>query len=185
MKTAVCKLASLSPYSQSRKLRTERGEKEGADEHEKRCWKERMLLDEDGRVIISPMAIKFSIETAARFLSISIPGEGKSKYTKHFKSGILVPCGVVVAESANDVEGEWLFLHSNGTRGSGKRVWRCYPKFPKWAGTLEVMILDDTIPKNIFERVFSEAGNFIGIGRFRPENGGFYGRYEVTSVKWK
>ena len=46
-------------------------------------------------------------------------------------------------------------------------------------------ILDDTITEPVFEQVIHESGNFIGIGRFRPENGGYYGRYVVDSITWQ
>ena len=33
--------------------------------------------------------------------------------------------------------------------------------------------------------ILREAGKFIGIGRFRPRNNGYYGRFDVESVDWK
>jgi hypothetical protein len=32
--------------------------------------------------------------------------------------------------------------------------------------------------------MLEEAGKFIGLGRFRPQNGGFYGRFAVAKVVW-
>jgi len=43
-------------------------------------------------------------------------------------------------------------------------------------------ILDEIITKEVFERTLTMAGQFIGIGRFRPQNNGFYGRFEVVMV---
>ena len=182
MRTATCTLESLSPYSQSRPILTPRGEKETAKDHEERCWMERVHTDADGRPYIPPMAFKWSIGAAAKYLSISIPGEGKSKYTKHFLSGILVPEKIYLP---TDMGHWWGLMNSNGQRGGGKRVWRCFPEWSKWEGILTVCVLDAKIPQEIFVRVLKEAGNFIGIGRFRPQNGGFYGRFKVVKVKWE
>jgi hypothetical protein len=40
------------------------------------------------------------------------------------------------------------------------------------------------VPTEIFERCLKEAGNLIGVGRFRPQNGGYFGRFTVKSIKW-
>lgn len=35
----------------------------------------------------------------------------------------------------------------------------------------------------IVQRYLEEAGRLIGIGRFRPSNGGYYGRFNVETFK--
>ena len=45
-------------------------------------------------------------------------------------------------------------------------------------------ILDDTITEDVFKEHLEEAGKFIGIGRFRPRNNGFYGRFAVDKIEW-
>jgi hypothetical protein len=37
----------------------------------------------------------------------------------------------------------------------------------------------------VFAEHLREAGNFIGVGRFRPEKGGYYGRYKVNGIEWR
>jgi hypothetical protein len=81
------------------------------------------------------------------------------------------------------VQGEWLYLSSHGKRGQ-MDVLKCEPLIPDWKGTVQYYVLDDTITKEVFEKHLTESGNFIGIGRFRPENGGFYGRFSVKAIKW-
>jgi hypothetical protein len=44
--------------------------------------------------------------------------------------------------------------------------------------------MDDTVTREIFERYFNQAGHFIGVGRFRPENGGMNGRFRATAFHW-
>ena len=85
------------------------------------------------------------------------------------------------------VQGVTIPAHAGGQRkgmGSNKRVPRTFPIIPQWEGDLSVLILDETITEDIFTRVMQHAGSFIGIGRFRPENGGFNGRFMVKVVKW-
>ena len=48
----------------------------------------------------------------------------------------------------------------------------------------EYLILDDILNEEVFLKVLQAAGQFIGIGRFRPQNKGYYGRFEVKSLEW-
>ena len=185
MKIAHATLESLAGYSQSRMHNTPKLDKESFTDYEERTWRERLHVNGDGKVFIPPMAFKFSLETAARFLRIRIPGKGQSEYGKHFQAGVIIPEGLVLPIEKKKVQGEWLNLHANGKRGSGTRVQRCMPIIPEWKGVVMYYVLDDTIPKDVFERVLAESGNFIGIGRFRPENGGYLGRYKVAKIRWE
>lgn len=185
MKIATTTLRSLSPYSQSRPIASPREPKETAEDHEKRTWRERMHVSDDGHVFIPPMAFKNCIAEAAKFLSKQIPGKGKATYTKHFEAGILVTDAPVLPLLGKDVAGEWLFLNADGVRGSGKRVWKQYPVIPEWRCDVTWYVLDDTITEEVFEETLREAGSFIGVGRFRPRNGGYYGRFTVEAVQWR
>lgn len=182
MKIAVASLKSVAPYSASRYHDTPKLDKEGPDDYEMRTWAERLHVTADGHVFIPPMAFKKSIETAARFLGMQIKGRGKSTYTKHFKAGVLVIEGLELPALKKDVGGEVYFVPADGK--NGPRVKRKFPVLPEWSGDVTYYILDETITERVFIDHLKEAGNFIGIGRFRPENGGFYGRYAVEDVRW-
>ena len=185
MKTAIATLESLSAYQQGRFHQTEKLEKESHEDYEKRTWRERCHVTKEGNIFIPPMAFKICIETAASFLSMSIPGKGKATYTKHFRAGIIVSEGLVLPYKKEDVRGEWVLGNSLGRRrGGGSKVLKCFPTIPEWSGDVTFYILDETITQSVFETHLKEAGNFIGIGVFRPENGGYHGRFEVKQVKW-
>jgi len=185
MKIAICKLVSRSPYSQSRHHATDKLDKENSGDYEKRTWRERCNTTDDGHIFIPPMAFANCIKHAAKYLSISVPGEGKTKYTKHFEAGILVTEGLKLPENKEDVKGEWLFVPSDGRRGGTTRVSKCFPLIPEWKGTIKFLIFDNKITEEIFTKVLKEAGQLIGIGRFRPVNYGYYGRFSVEDIKWE
>lgn len=183
MKTVIAHLKSVSPYSQSRHYDTPFLEKESKEDYEKRTWRERLHVNDKGYVIIPQMSFKNCLSEAAKYLGIQIPGKGKSTYTKHFEAGLLVLDPVVLSVKKSEVEGEWFFVPSDGMRGSGKRVNKCFPVIPAWEGDAVFHIFDETITIPVFRKHLEEAGKFIGIGRFRPRNNGFYGRFSVESVK--
>ena len=183
MKNVTFTIKGISPYSQSKHIMEPRKERETAEDWEKRTWRERLHYDDKGQVYIPPMSIKSSIAECAKFLSIQIPGKGKSTYTKHFDAGLLCAEPVFLDVKKDDVPGEWLFLNADGVRGSGKRVMKCYPRIENWEGTVHMTILDDTITQDVFEHHLKRAGQFIGIGRFRPRNGGYYGRFTYDNLQ--
>ena len=184
MKTVVATLKSVSPYSQSRYHGTDKLDREIPKDYEARTWRERLHVNEDGYVFIPPMAFKNSLSEAAKFMSIQIPGKGKATYTKHFEAGILVTDPLVLPVKKDDVPGEWLFLPSDGKRGGGKRVEKCYPVIHEWSGDVTFYVLDEIISEDVFREHLGRSGQFIGLGRFRPRNNGYYGRFEVEKVQW-
>jgi hypothetical protein len=185
MHQAIVTIKSLSPYSPSRYHGIPRDNKETPGDHEARTWRERCHYTNGGGIFVPPMAFKGCLADGAKFKSVQIPGKGKATYTKHFKSGVLVTDGLPLNANKETVEGEWLFLNADGIRGSGKRVMKCYPKVEEWGGDVTFHILDDAITKDVFAEHIEESGSFIGIGRFRPQNGGYYGRFEVAGIKWE
>ncbi len=183
MKIAVATLESLSPYSQSRRL-CDKPQKTSWDEFEQEHWKSRLHVTESGHVFIPPMAFKRSLARAAAFLREKIEGKGSSEYGKHFTAGVIVQDGLELPETLDTIQHEILDLSPKGKRGE-TGVFRWMPLIPSWAGEVTYYVLDDTIGREVFERHLAEAGSFIGIGRLRPENGGFYGRYKATAIRWQ
>jgi hypothetical protein len=185
VKTYVAKLKSSSPYSQGRhysKSDVPPLEKEGNDAYDKRTWRNRMHVM-DGEVYIPPMAFKNCLAEAAKFLSMQIPGKGKATYTKHFEAGVMVMDPVMLGLRAEAVASEALFVPASGKRGDGKRVERVFPFIPSWEGDVTITVIDETITRDVLHAHLVEAGKLIGIGRFRPRNNGFYGRFKVLSLE--
>lgn len=184
---ATVKIEGVSPYSQSRHHNTPAQEKEGKDAYARRTWREFCHYDRQGRVVIPPMAMKNALAESAKFLSVQIPGKGKSTYTKHFEAGVLVtdpaPIGITKDE-ITDRNMESLFLPADGKRGSGSRVMKYFPVFPEWSATVQFHVFDEVITEDVFRYVLEQAGQFIGLGRFRPRNNGYYGRFIVNSLEW-
>ena len=198
MRQIIATLKSVSPYSQSRFHNTPKLEKEGNDDYEKRTWRERVHVNDDGFIFIPPMAFKNCLSECAKYLSMQIPGKGKQTYTKHFEAGVLVTEPLVLPVRKEEVAGmvvtagqtpgpecmigEWFYVPAQGDRGGKKRVWRCFPMIPSWQGDVIFYVLVDTITEKVFRYHLEQSGKFIGIGRFRPRNNGFYGRFEVIDL---
>ena len=201
MKKFIAHLKSSSPYSQSKYHKTVKlpGELSGA--YEERTWRERLHYDSENNVYIPGTQFANAVRSAAKYLNIQIPGKGKSTFTKNFDSGIMVTDNIYIGVKKDDVEreytcvtanglkkdnvvGEWVYVPSDGRVGGTTRVEKCFGKIAEWEGTLEFHILDPIITEDVFLKVLEAAGSLIGVGRFRPRNRGWYGRFEVVDYEW-
>jgi len=184
MKTAIATLKSISPYSQGRYHNTPFLPRELHEDYDLRTWRERCHFDSTGRVIIPPMAFKNCLSEAAKYLSIQIPGKGKSTYTKHIEAGLMCIEPLVLTATRESLQCEELFVPKDGTRGAGKRVIKHFPVIREWGGQVSFTVLDEIITKEVLMEHLDKAGKFIGIGRFRPRNNGYYGRFAVEALAW-
>lgn len=190
IRTVTATLRSTSPYSPSRftenDLPLNKGEKK--DDYEERCWRHKAYAHKDGSIYIPPMAFKIGLDAAAKMSGRQVPGKGKATYTKYFLSGVLVlegPTLPIKRDELPDTQCDRIHCNSNGIRGSGSRVWRLFPRIDDWEADVQFTILSDEIEQDVFEETLEQAGQFIGVGRFRPQNGGFYGRYSVDKCVWR
>jgi hypothetical protein len=184
MKVATVTLSSVSAYSQSRAHESPKLDRETADAYEQRTWREKCHYRKDGTLYIPPMAFKMGLDTAAKMMGLQIPGKGKATYTKFFESGVLVLEGPNLTDAKDTVPFDRIHANADGVRGSGKRVWRIFPRVDEWKADVDFHILANEITPDVFEMMLKQAGAFVGIGRFRPKNGGFYGRFQIDRIRW-
>lgn len=188
MRICTVKLSSATAYSQSKALDEEEFPllpKESRDDYDRRMWREKASYDEKGIVFIPEMALKMAVDEAVKRLNIGIPGRGKSTYTKFFVAGQICSGNPSLGIHKDDLKPVTIWANADGVRGSGKRVKRRFPYIPSWETTAQFYLLDDVIPKEVFEKALKESGQLIGIGRFRPEKGGTLGRYMVSDFSWQ
>jgi len=182
MLRVTCTLTGTAPLSFGGAIRSEKTKKESHDAFEERTWQERAHVDEHGELYIPAMALKKALEESAKYIGETIPGKGMQRYTKRFERGVLVTENLMLGVTLSDVEKERLFVPSDGVSGGGKRVWKNFPTLRSWSCEAVLIILDELIIENP-DRVreyLENAGQFIGMGRFRPERKGFYGRFKVS-----
>lgn len=183
---ATAKIKGASPLAWTRYHGTPKLDNESDHEWEERTWRERFhFVGEE--CAIPPMALKRCIEAAARHSGKKIKGAGNNTYTKHFESGVMAApeparLGVMKEELL-----PWrVFVPSDGKKGGSKRVHKCFPMIPEgWEAEIEYVVMDDKVTQKIFEEFLRYAGRLIGIGNFRPANGGYFGRFEVESIEFE
>lgn len=63
------------------------------------------------------------------------------------------------------------------TRG---RILRHRPRFDEWMIPFELQVEDQLLSVQTIRKIVDDAGNYVGIGDFRPARKGPYGRFVVT-----
>ena len=105
--------------------------------------------------------------------------KGKSNLSKTFASFCMVNPEAIPLKEKWAVDRRAVVIPS--TKG---RVMRNRARFDKWGLKFQVTILDDDeINEKTLHDALDYAGHYIGIGDYRPQKKGMYGRFIVSSIK--
>ena len=183
MRTVNIEIEGLTPYSSSKHFEEHLLKGESKDEHEKRRWREKAHVTEDGEVYIPGVAFKLALDETAKLLNEKIKGKGNQTWTSVLATGVVAMSDVFLGVNVKDIQ---IYAHANGQRSSGTRVNRYFPIIPKWRGNIEMRVFNDTISEEVFERFFTQAGLLAGIGRGRPitKSPAGNGRFRPVRFTW-
>ena len=189
-------LAGITPYSGGAAFQSEPLEGENAEAQDIRCWRERIHTNADGQVFIPPRALKSALASIARHKGKKIKGRGNKTWGDAFERGIqpagLPEDGLLFDAKGNpimlnDVPMEVVYAYAQGHKSENEsRVRRRFPTVPAgWTTKMRLLITDDSIDEKSFAEHLDAASLLIGLGRYRPENGGEYGLFNVKDISWE
>lgn len=185
MQICTAAIKGISVYSASAEVTLPKKDGEKPGDYDARTWRHKAHVDQDGVVVIPFMAFKKALAAAAKLTPRKIGGRGNQTYGAQFQSGVLITESLRLGIKREDLRSETFSCSATGdSRGVGKRVPRIFPMVDNWGGVMTFYVTNPTIDQKIFETYLRESGQFVGVGRFRPENGGVNGRFTVESVKW-
>ena len=186
MRTVTIQLESLTPYSASKYFEPDIQKGETKDAHEKRRWKEKAHINDVKNIFIPGVAFKLALDETAQLLNEKIPGKGNQTWTGQFATGVVAMSDVDLGIKSDELKSIQIFANSNGKRGPGTRVMRFFTIVYQWTGELVMNIFNDTLPEEIFERFFEQAGLLAGVGRGRPitKSPAGNGRFKPVKFIW-
>jgi hypothetical protein len=185
MYRAFVTIKGIAPLSQSRQHYTPYLDGETHDEYDLRTWREKCNFDSDGIVFVPAMALKQAMDVAAKRLAIPDPDNKRANFTKYFISDVVCEGHLSIGIHKDKMPMVRISANVDGQRGSGKRVPRQFPQTPQWGGSTSFLVMEEKIKPEIFERVLACAARSIGVGQFRPQNGGLNGRFDIVKVKYE
>jgi hypothetical protein len=92
----------------------------------------------------------------------------------------------LVHNGPDSLEDMWKDPQYRDTRAArvGKAVvMRTRPKFPEWALVTQAYLDESALDYEILQAIADKAGMLVGIGDYRPEKGGTFGRFKATIEK--
>lgn len=103
----------------------------------------------------------------------------------------LVP-GAVIAEddlwpilnADSNAQAPWeVDLRPGKNQNTGQAIACCRPRFEHWRITGVLQVDTTILPITLVQTLLEDAGRRVGIGAFRPECGGPFGRFRVTKFQ--
>lgn len=129
----------------------------------------------DDKIYQSSECIRQSIIEAGKAFK-----KGKSNLSKTFGAFVMISPEAIIHENQKWVADRRAVVIPS-TKG---KVMRNRARFDKWSLSFEITILDkDEVDKKTIHDALEYAGHYIGIGDYRPQKKGMYGRFIVTSIK--
>ena len=137
----------------------------------------RLYKDKKGAAYIPGPNILSCITAAGKFHKV-----GKSKVTTQKSS--LVTAAMSVDDLVCKIKGDWE-VDSRSVRipATGGRIMRHRPRFDKWSLKFHVEIDTEMFSETFTRQLIDDAGKKIGLGDFRPDCKGPFGKFVVKN--WK
>ena len=179
-------IEGVTPLQQSKEYSSvePRSKTETADDYEKRTWKLRSHINSDGYVFHPSGALKKAMIDAARYSGEQIEGQGKKTYTAKVTSGVCVASDLVTDCKSDAIERRDVYASAQGGKGKNEgRVWKYFPTLAKWKAQTTIQVYDPIVTPDVLRRILEDAGRFIGIGTWRPQMGGEYGRFKIVKFE--
>lgn len=135
-----------------------------------------LYKDEDGNLVQPSTHIIGTLKRAgAKF---QIPGQGKLTYKNLMGSGAVIVDPDMIPHEHQSYE-----IDRRSVVVMRARITRSRPMLKKWALSFELEYDEEEIPKSVLKELLDYAGRRVGIGDFRPEKGGPFGRFMVTKFE--
>lgn len=150
-------------------------EKQATTNWEKEALK-KLYVDTDGKVYQPGTHIERALIEAGK--KIKMKGAGKSNYSKLFGSMVSVEeYEILHVFPKYEIHKSLVVIPS--TKG---RVMRYRPMFKKWALQFHILA-EDEVAADVVKEAMEIAGKYGGLGDWRPEKKGKFGKFQVTSFK--
>lgn len=150
-------------------------EKKASTDYEKEALK-KLYVDSNGKIYQPATHIDRALIESGK--KIKVKGQGKATYSKLFGSMVAVEEFEIVHKIQKyEIHKSLVVIPS--TKG---RVMRYRPMFKEWKLEFHITF-EDEIPAEVVKEALEIAGKYVGIGDWRPEKKGKFGKFQVTKFE--
>ena len=136
-----------------------------------------MYRDNEGKPYIPSEHLEGSMINAGGFLKSKVGNSRKSMKNIVAAMFSVYPMKIILPET-------WVIDKRSAVNKNVKaRIISIRPKWEEWEAVFELHIDNDTITEQTAREVLEYAGQYCGIGSFRPTNNGKFGRFEVVEFE--
>lgn len=184
MKSFKVKIKGLTPYMQHRMddVKLEEWEKRrGLIMERLDVSKEDIVRAEyhcyrngNGKCFIPADQLRGSLIGAGTYVKAKVGGRAKSM------KQIVAAMFMVTPDHIELPDYDSIDKRSAVNRNVKARVIVVRPKWMNWETEFKLNVMNDTLTKETIKEILIYAGDYVGIGSFRPTNNGMFGRFEIT-----
>ena len=181
MKTVQVSIRGISPLLMNKPNAAEIADKAkerlAGENRLARQYEDKQYRNGDGELYIPSIAMRNAIIESGK--KIKVKGQGKATYSKIFGYSIFFPKGEII-HKLTDLEPFDIIAVNPNTKG---RNMLRRPMLREWEATFEIEYDDEEIPAEVLKLALDNAGRRVGVGDWRPQKKGMYGRFIVTEFK--
>lgn len=175
MEKIKCKIIGTTPilFNRFRDTQIEGKSKKRTGAVEERDVEDKLYIIDD-KIMLPSVYIKNSLVEAGK--QFKIVGKGKSTYSKLIASTIEINPFMIDFISAKYE----IFRISAVNPMTKGRMMTERPKFNKWSAEFELILNDKSIEISVINEILEHAGKYVGIGDWRPQTKGMFGKFMIT-----
>ena len=138
--------------------------------------KDKLWLTKDDKPYIPSVYFYRALIDAGKRLQVR--GQKKATYSKIIGAVLQINPDVI------DLKGKWTEFRTSAVNPMTKgRMMVSRPKFENWSCEFELFIVGNEIASETLNTLLVDAGQKTGIGDWRPEKKGQFGKFIVTEFK--
>jgi len=139
---------------------------------EYRCYR-----NPDGKCYIPADQLRCSFINAGAYIKSKVGGRGKSMKQLVAAMFTITPEQIIIPDY--DV----IDKRSTVNRNVKARIITIRPKWTEWEPEFTLLVAEKSITTDMVRNVIEYAGNYVGIGSYRPTNNGMFGRFELKHIE--
>lgn len=153
-------------------------EREGLDTEDEKVAAFHAFSDEDGNYYMPSDHIRMAMINAGGFIKSKVGNARKSM------KNVVAAMFTVSPEQITLPRFDVVDKRSAVNKNVKARIIVKRPKWNEgWKATFTLLIDDDTITQDTVKDLLNYAGRYVGIGSYRPQNNGFFGRFEIEDIQ--